>query len=185
MMFLGYMLLFLLTVSILLVVVSVFLYRVIKGSLSHAVKKGSEIASEQQQKWAEREQRKKLPAIIQKAYQQMDSIQKNLDALPDQWRLPLSPVVEQTQDILYKVSSSPDKTDQIRRFFNQTLGALQQLVEKLKTDHAFMDAAQTDKARQNITVLKADLIQHQQKMDKLKRFDFDVVMDVIKARLRH
>lgn len=184
MMYLGFIFLFLILIGVLLAVLLAYSYRAIKGSVSHVVKKGSEIASEQQQKWAEREQRKKLPNIIQKAYQQMDSIQTNLQALPDQWKMPLSPVVEQTQDILYKVSSSPDKTDQIRSFFNQTLGALLQLVEKLKTDYAFMDAEQTDKARQNITVIKADLIQHQQKMDKLKRFDFDVVMDVIKARLR-
>jgi uncharacterized protein YjcR len=184
MMYLGFILLFLILVGVLLAVMLAYSYRAIKGSVSHVVKKGSKIASEQQQKWAEREQRKKLPELIQKAYQQMDSIQKNLETLPDQWKLPLRPVVEQSQDILYKVSSSPDKTDQIRSFFNQTLGALLQLLEKLKTDHAFMDAEQTDKARQNITVIKADLIRHQQKMDKLKRFDFDVVMDVIKARLR-
>ncbi len=184
MMYLGFILLFLMLIGVLLAVLLAYSYRAIKGSVSHVVKKGSEIASEQKQKWAKHEQRKKLPDIIQKAYQQMDDIQANLQALPDQWKMPLNPIVEQTQDILYKVSSSPDKTDQLRSFFNQTLGALLQLVEKLKTDHAFMDAAQTDKARQNITVIKADLIQHQQKMDKLKRFDFDVVMDVIKARLR-
>jgi len=47
-----------------------------------------------------------------------------------------------------------------------------------------MSSDEIEKARQNISVFKADLLNHQETLHKVRRFDFDVVMDVIKARLK-
>lgn len=183
--------LFITLVGLFLTLFFVYLTRIVKGVFSRFVAKSAQLAneaSEQQQKWKkqwrEREQRKKLPEIIQKAYIKYERLQKQVDNLPGQWKQQLLPLLNECEQILFRVSSSPEKVDHIRAFFNQSLDALSQLVEKLETDHAFMSDTQTDKVRQNITLIKADLLHHRKKLDKLKRFDFDVVMDVIKARLK-
>ena len=47
-----------------------------------------------------------------------------------------------------------------------------------------MTKAEIEKAQQNITLFKSDLLHHQETLHKVRRFDFDVTMDVIKARLK-
>lgn len=179
---------FLLIAGFLFTLVTFYIVRKIKRTTKQVIKKSSEFtkefAAEQQQKWSQREQRKQLPEILQKAYVQFDDIQENTRKLPEQWKTPLSPVVDQANVILLAVSTKPELTSHIRSFFNHTLDSLSQLINKLKTDHKHLNDSQTEKARQNIMMFKADLMQHQQTLNKQKEFDFDVLMDVIKARLK-
>ena len=173
-------------------IISYIVIRKIKKGLQYTVKKGAELASKQQQKWTEKEQRKKLPDILQKAFTQYEQLVESHASLPANWKNVLEPVIKQAKEILNEVAEGADindstynkKLNSIRPFFNHSLDALLQFTEKLNSDHAEMSEAQIDKARQNITVFKADLLDHQEKLLKAKRFDFDVSMDVIKARLK-
>lgn len=173
-------------------IVTYIVIKKIKRGLEFTVKKGTEIVNKQQQKWTEKEQRKKLPDILQKGFDRYEKLIASHAKLPAEWRNPLEPVITQAKAILDEVAEDADLSDStnnkklnsIRPFFNHTLDALLQLTEKLNTDHLQMDDIQIKKARENITVFKADLLNHQEKLKKAKHMDFDVLMDVIKARLK-
>jgi hypothetical protein len=174
-----------------------FIYKKVKKGIGYTVKKGAEIANDQQQKWTEKEQRKKLPDILQKGFNDYDKIYTTTISLPEEWRLSIMPIVTKSKEILDEVAlefegfdekakpkEQNKKLNSIRSFFIHSLDALLQFVEKLSSDHQKMSADEIDKARQNINVFKADLLSHQETLHKVRRFDFDVVMDVIKARLK-
>ena len=151
-------------------------------------KKGAEIANGQQQKWKEKEQLKKLPNIIQKGFRDLKDIEASSSTLPNEWQVVVNPLVTQSKEILDEITFNSkvdnNKLNSMRSFFIHTLDALKQFVEKLNNDHKHMTANETKKARQNINVIKADLLHHKQILQKKRKFDFDVLMDVIKARLK-
>lgn len=178
----------LLILLIITIVTGVYLFIKIKRATKIAIKKSSEItrefAAEQQQKWSQREERNKLPDTLQKAYLQFETIERDLQSLPTEWKSALLPVIDQAHVILLAVSTKPKLSNRIRPFFHHSLDSLSQFINKLKSDHHQLSDVQIDKARQNITVFKADLLQHQHTLNRQKEFDFDVLMDVIKARLK-
>jgi len=173
-------------------VFSFIVIRKIKKWLSYTIEKGADLANRQQKKWSEKEQRKKLPDILQKGFDRFDKLLSSYNNLPNEWKNSLAPIIKQAKEILDEVAEDADisdstynkKLNSIRPFFNHTLDALLLFTEKLNMDYTKMDQAQIDKARQNITVFKADLLSHQEKLLKSRRMDFDVLMDVIKARLK-
>lgn len=178
----------LLILLIISIVTGVYLFIKIKRATKIVFKKSSEFtrefATEQQQKWSQREERNKLPNTLQKAYLQFETIERDSQDLPAEWKIALLPVIDQANVILLAVSTKPKLSNRIRPFFHHSLDSLSQFIIKLKSDHAHLSVKQIDKARQNITVLKADLLQHQHTLNKQQEFDFDVLMDVIKARLK-
>ena len=187
----------LLILLLLSIIVIWFIYKKVKKGIGYTVKKGAEIANDQQQKWTEKEQRKKLPEILLKGFSDYDKIYKTTMSLPEEWRLSIMPIVNKSKDILDEVAVEFESFDEhtksneqnkklnsIRSFFIHSLDALLQFVEKLSSDHQKMSTDEIDKARLNINVFKADLLNHQEALHKVRRFDFDVVMDVIKARLK-
>ncbi len=191
----------LLITAIFLGVVVWLVYKKLKKGVSDSIKKGAEIATEQQEKWVEKGQRKKLPSTLQKGFDDYDRMKSLVADLPEAWEHPLQPIIKSAKEVLDEVafeyisedSSSSNssnnprqdkKLNSIRSFFHHSLTALLQLVEKLSTDHAKMNAGEIQKAQENIAILKADLQNHQETLHKVRRFDFDVVMDVIKARLK-
>ncbi len=174
-----------------------FVYRKIKKGIGYTLKKGAEIASDQQQKWTEKGQQKRFPKILQKGFSDYDKIYNTTTNLSKEWELSIMPIVSTAKDILdelalefegdgaqEKYNKENKKLNSIRGFFIHSLDALLQFVEKLNSDHHKMSVDEIEKARQNITVFKADLLCHQETLHKVRRFDFDVVMDVIKARLK-
>ncbi len=187
---------------LLTVIIVWFVYKKVKKGIGFTLKKGAEIATEQQQKWTEQEQRKRFPDILQKGLSDYNKIYNTTVSLPEEWNVSIMPIVNTAKDILDEVSlefeggdkyekkakEKPNKENKklnsIRSFFIHSLDALLQFVEKLKSDHHKMTADEIEKARQNINVFKADLLRHQEILHKVRRFDFDVVMDVIKARLK-
>lgn len=193
---------FVLLILLLLSAIAIwFVYRKVKKGVGYTMKKGAEIANDQQQKWTEKEQRKKLPEILQKGFSDYEKIYTTTISLPEKWHLPLMPIVHKAKDILDEVAlefknsnnnidkktkprEQNKKLNSIRSFFIHSLDALLQFVEKLSSDHQKMSADEIDKALQNINVFKADLLNHQETLHNVRRFDFDVVMDVIKARLK-
>ena len=174
-----------------------FVYKKVKKGIGYTMKKGAEIASDQQQKWTEKGQQKRFPKILQKGFSDYDKIYNTTASLPKEWESSVMPIVSTAKDILdetaleFEGEGAQDipnkenkKLNSIRSFFIHSLDALLQFVDKLSSDHHKMTANEVEKARQNINVFKADLLSHQETLHKVRRFDFDVVMDVIKARLK-
>ena len=54
----------------------------------------------------------------------------------------------------------------------------------MKTDHHHLDAEEKQKAIDNLTVFKDDFDRYDSHIQQARRFDFDVLMDVIKVRLK-
>jgi hypothetical protein len=73
----------------------------------------------------------------------------------------------------------------VRTFYNTSLPAYASFVAKLKTDHLHLDAEEKQKAIENITVFKDDFDRYDSNIQQARRFDFDVLMDVIKVRLKN
>jgi len=179
--------------------VSYFIYRKIKNIIRSAYEKSAALAAEKQQQWKDKENKKHFPQMLQKGFETYDNISQTADKLPNEWSLQLQPLTTQTKQILdelaFKVASinedkknANDKKDDVinsmRTFFIHTLDALQQFIEKIAQDANHMTAEQKSKAEENIQVLMADLAHHQKILDNKRKFDFDVLMDVIKARLK-
>ncbi len=191
---------FILLITILFSIIVIWIvYKKIKRGVEVSVKKGAELANDQQQKWADKAQRKKLPSIVKKGFDNYDQIKLGVENLPNEWKRALNPIVSHSKEILdeialefesdpsahkKKVQRQNKKLNSVRAFFHHSLDALLQFIEKLKTDHKTMSSSEIEKAHENITVFKADLLKHQETLHKVRRFDFDVVMDVIKARLK-
>ena len=184
------------------IVVYVFIKKVKKG-VSTTLQYSKKLANEQREKWSKKEQRNKLPTILQNGLEQFDEIKKSHQTLPNAWLNSLNPIIEQAQAILdeltidaahdleesnknikSKTNKIETKINSIRSFFNHSLDALLQFVIKLNSDHATMAYDEIEKAQQNITIFKSDLLAHQATLKKARKMDFDVLMDVIKARLR-
>ena len=187
-----------LIISVVLVTIVGFLvYRKIRRGIAFTIEKSSEFATEQQQKWQVKEKQKKQPGILQKGLENYTDITNNITYLSNDWQSAFKPLTSIAKNILDEVEDeialevsesagiqSPKKLNAVRPFFNHSLKALLQLTQKIRTDYKAMDAEDTEKARQNITVIKADLLRHQKTLHKGRKMDFDVAMDVIKARLK-
>ena len=195
--------LFILFGTFILSIVGYFLIKKIRKMITHTLEKGKSLAAEQQKKWGQKEQRKKLPEIIQKGLHQYAQIETEMERLPHSWAVALMPITIQAKEILDEVMAEAakniesqnsneesrahlktQKLNAVRPFFNHSLDALLQFVKKLNSDHESMDEHQAEKARQNINIFKADFDSHQAALKKSRKMDFDVLMDVIKARLK-
>jgi ABC-type nickel/cobalt efflux system permease component RcnA len=187
-----------LILSVLIILIGAYIvYRKVRRGIEFTLEKSSEFASEQQQKWEAKEKQKKQPEILQKGLKTYAELHDNINHLPKSWQSSLEPLSHIAKSILDEIEDevileasestgvhSPKKLNTVRPFFNHSLKALLQLTQKIRTDYKAMDAEDTEKARQNITVIKADLLRHQRTLHKGRKMDFDVAMDVIKARLK-
>ena len=175
-------------IFIISVVAIVFLLRMLwskfTGVVTHIVEKSSDIALKQQEKWRQREKRKKLPEEIQKLIVQYEALLESNNALSEGWRQAMQPVYRSLGDIVHILTAAPKKRNKVRRLFSVSMPALEDFIETVKADQKFMNDIEINKAQQNIDVIAEDLQQHEQVLQKSRRFDFDVIMDVIKIRLK-
>ena len=193
-----------LIVSILLIIiVSYLIYKKIRRGIEFTVKKSTEFANDQQKKWEKKDKQEQQPDILRKGFKTYNDIIITVKLLPIEWKSVLEPLTAIAKSILDVVeddsvmaSSSvaesfstksvhtPTKINRIRPFFNHSLNALLQFTQKINTDYKTMDNKDHEKARQNLNIIKADLLSHQKTLNNARKMDFDVTMDVIKARLK-
>ena len=180
--------LILLAIFISSVIAIVFLLRILWEKLTQTVtrlvKKSSNIALQQQEKWKLRERRKKLPPEIQQLIVQYESLLEANSQLSAPWQTAISPVYKVLGDIVHILTAAPKKTHKVRPLFSVSLPALEKFLTIINSDQKFMDDAETKKAQQNIAIICNDLQQYEHILQKSRRFDFDVIMDVIKIRLK-
>jgi len=170
------------------VIAIVFLLRLLWEKLTctvtHLAKKSSTIALRQQEKWKQREKRKKLPSKIQQLIVQYETLLEANKQLSPAWQTAMTPVYATLGDIVHVLTAAPKKITKIPTLFSVSLPALEKFIVTISNDQTFMNDTETKKAQQNIAVICNDLQQHERLLQKSRRFDFDVIMDVIKIRLK-
>jgi hypothetical protein len=175
-------------VFIITVVAIVFLLRFIWNKFTQTVtdviEKGSGVALQQQEKWKRREKRRKLPTEVQQLIVRYETLLESNDVLSASWKKSMQPVYKTLGDIVHILTAKPKKINKVRTLFSVSLPALEKFITTIKADQQFMNATETQKAQHNIDVLYNDLQQHEQVLQTSRRFDFDVIMDVIKIRLK-
>ncbi|MGK0273089.1 MAG: hypothetical protein ACI88H_003766, partial [Cocleimonas sp.] len=120
------------------------------------------------------------------------SIETNINKLPPIWQLKLLPLKQKSNSLLNEISHhlitdesfERSKLNSVRSFFNHSLDALNQFTQKLLSDHKSLSDAEIKRAKENIKLIYDDLLHHEKVLHKTRKFDFDVLMDVIKARLK-
>jgi hypothetical protein len=174
-------------VVVILIVLAIIyaIYRKIRRTVSNAWDKSAEVVFDQQERWKQREALKKQPDFIQKAYQQSEQIKKDSAELPEDWQAQLEPLNADMADILSISINDAKRADKVRTFYNTSLPAYASFVAKLKTDHLHLDAEEKQKAIDNLAVFKTDFDRYDNSIQQARRFDFDVLMDVIKVRLKN
>lgn len=170
---------------IVLLVIAYVIYRKIRSSVSGAWDKSAEAVTDQQRRWKQREALKSQPDFIQKAHKQSEQIERDVIELPPEWQVLLEPLNIDMADILDISIGDAKRADKVRPFYNTSLPAYASYVAKLKTDHLHLDAVEKQKAVDNLTVFKADFERYDNSIQQARRFDFDVLMDVIKVRLKN
>ena len=174
--------------TILLGLAAYFIYRKIRRGIEFTYQKSSELANQQSQKWKQKDQLKKQPKLVQQGFNDFKQAEELLENLPEEWQTALQPLFTKASEILDEIISDPEfennKLDSMRSFFIHTLDALKQFTQKLSTDHKHMSASDIEIARENIIAIDSDLQHYQQILQKKRKFDFDVLMAVIKARLK-
>ena len=173
-------------VAILIVLAVIYaMYRKIRRSISNAWDRSAEVVFDQQERWKQRELLKKQPDFIQKAYQQSEQVKTDAAELPEEWQAQIEPLNVDMTDILSISINDAKRADKVRTFYNTSLPAYASFVAKLKTDHHHLDAEEKQKAIDNLTVFKDDFDRYDSHIQQARRFDFDVLMDVIKVRLKN
>ena len=167
-------------------------YRKIKRGVKYTYDKSTEISSQYMEKWRSQEQRKKLPEIVQIGFDDYQIIEQSISQLPPVWQLKLLPLKQKSNQLLSEISQhliddedfERSKLTSLRSFFNHSLDALKQFSQKLLSDHKSLSEEETQRAKENINVIYKDLLHHEKILHKKRKFEFDVLMDVIKARLK-
>lgn len=170
---------------IILLVIAYLIYRKIRRSVSAAWDKSAEVVTDQQQRWKQREVLKQQPDFIQKAHQQSEQIENDTAELSPEWQALLAPLNSAMTHILDISIGDAKRADKVRTFYNTSLPAYATYVAKLKTDHLHIDSTEKQKAIDNLAVFKADFERYDSSIQQARRFDFDVLMDVIKVRLKN
>ena len=169
-----------------------YIYRKIKRGVKFTYDKSAELSSEYMDKWRNQEQRKKLPKIVQTGFDNYQAIEDAIENLPPVWQLKLMPLKQKSNSLLNEISYhlTEDESfersnfNSVRSFFNHSLDALKQLTQKLESDHKSLSEEDETRVRENIKLIYDDLLRHEKILHKSRKFDFDVLMDVIKARLK-
>lgn len=153
---------------------------------------------QQKQQKKNKTQKEKLPEIIQKGREQFEVIEKNFDSLPREWQQHLEPIIHEAKNILDEITAEAlieyesgtnrpyanKRLNDTRPFLKHTLDSLLQFVKKLTINQDYLDQPAREKALQNIEAFKVDLNHHHDLLAKSRKLDFDIIMDVINARLR-
>lgn len=161
-----------------------FLWNKFTRTITGVIEKSSNVALQQQKKWKRREKRRKLPNEIQQLIVQYETLLESNNVLSTSWQNSMQPVYKALGDIVHILTANPKKINKVRTLFSVSLPALEKFITTIKADQKFMSAIETQKAQHNIDVIYNDLQQHEQVLQKSRRFDFDVIMDVIKVRLK-
>ena len=125
-----------------------------------------------------------LPDYLQRGLERLARVKSMCGELPERWYLLLKPIIARADSITDTVLEQPKHGEGVRSFFTVTLDALEHFIASLDKDHAVMGREEEEKALQSIEIFKSDFIRYEEKLNSKRRFDFQVMTEVIKQRLR-
>lgn len=144
---------------------------------------GNDYVGQQRQDWERRQAEKELPDFLVAGIRRMEAIEQLSDKASNKWQLMLRPVVKQAQDVVDLGAARPEQAEMARSFFTVTLAAMEDFVQALADDHGLMQDAEEEKAKQSLEVLSGDIQKYKAKLESKRRFDLQVMMEVLKQRL--
>ena len=128
--------------------------------------------------------RRDLPIYLQQGVERLARVKALSKNLPERWSLLLQPIIKRAEEISDIVLEQPKRGEGVRGFFTVTLDALENFVVSLSNDHGVMESVEEEKALQSLEVFEGDFIQYENRLNSKRRFDFQVMTEVIKQRLR-
>ncbi|MEE9351647.1 MAG: hypothetical protein V3U78_05260 [Thiotrichaceae bacterium] len=126
---------------------------------------------------------KSVPDFLRQGSLRLKHIDQYVNQLPEKWKLLLNPVIGDAHAMLAMGMSKPDQAQSARSFYTVTLKALEGFAETLVDMKMGMQEEEEEKARQSIEVFMNDIYKYRAKFESKKRFDFHVMMEVIKQRI--
>jgi len=126
---------------------------------------------------------KGVPDFLRLANQRMQNIDRLVLRLDSEWQQQLHLILGYAHELVQKGVARPEQGVIIRSFYTVTLKALESFIQALLDMQETMHADDEEKARQNIDLLMNDIYKYRARLESKKRFDFHVMMDVIKHRL--
>ncbi|MEE9304055.1 MAG: hypothetical protein V3U84_09730 [Thiotrichaceae bacterium] len=148
---------------------------------------GQKFVNNQHEDWKKKQAKQKaeasIPDFLKQASQRLDNIDQSAKQLTEKWQLLLNPVILDSHEMLQRGIAKPEQAHFSRNFFTVTLKALEGFTEALVDMNEGMQDQEEEKARQNIAVFMNDIYKYRAKFEARKRFDFHVMMEVIKQRL--
>ena len=178
---------FILIVGIVASVLSLFLIFAIIRWVKQLFSASSQFVNDQHKDWQakqyDKEAEKNMPGFLVEGKKRLQHINQQSDLLNEKWQLLLRPVIDDSQFLLNTAIDKPEQAQAARSFFTVTLKTLDGFTEALVDMKGVMQNDEEEKAKQNIEVFMTDIYKYRAKIESKKRFDFHVMMEVIKQRL--
>ncbi len=148
---------------------------------------GRDYVGGQYQRWkmerAAKEAEKRVPDFLKQAGERLRHIDSQVEQLHPKWQGRMQPLIREAKTLWQRSLVNPEQSDNIRSFFTVTLKALEGLTQALLDMQGVMQPAEAAKAQQNIERLMTDVYKYRARLESKKRFDFHVMMELIKQRL--
>ena len=142
----------------------------------------------QSEKQAEERVKKNIPVFLREASKRVTHIDQLSEQLSSKWQHLTNPLVKETHEILKVGMANLEQAQLVRPYFTTTLKALEGFIEALvdmkavNQDTDVMHVEEERQAKDTIEVLLNDTYKYRAKLESKKRFDFYVMMEVIKQR---
>jgi len=175
---------FVLVLGLIATVVSLYLIFAIIRWIKRLFSTTTEFANTQHQDWKSRQSEKNIPVHLKEANKRLKRIQKHSEQLSAKWQFLLNPVIEGAQELINTGLEKPDQTQSIRTFYTVTLKTLESFTQTLVDVGSTLQKAEEEKAKQSIELFMTDVYKYRSKVNSKKHFDFHVMMDMIKQRLK-
>lgn len=172
-------------ISILLLITSILSILLVFNLIKWTKKlfaSGKNFTHQQHQNWKTKQSEKNIPSYLREAKKRMDHIDRLNKQLTGKWQLLTSPLIKQSDDMLQLGITKPQQAEISRSFYTITLKATESFIEALVHMNEVMQDLEEEKARDNIEVLLKDTYKYRAKLESKKRFDFHVMMEVMKQR---
>lgn len=128
---------------------------------------------------------KLLPSFMKKGIAQFDHSLSLMSELSHDWQEQLVSIASRAEAVIEMSAQKKKQARQIRTFFTVSLPAFERLIMALQADANFMTDAEAEKVRLNIKILERDFTRHYEQISDSRKFDFDVVMESIKQRIKY
>ncbi len=143
---------------------------------------------QQRQNWKTRQAENNVPRFMRDASKRLAHVDLLVEQLPRKWQHLIDPLVKEAHELVRMGMEKSEQVGLIRNYYTTTLKAVERLIEglvEMRSLHMNTDVMQETeerKAKEAIEILIKDTYKYQSKLVSKKKFDFHVMMEVIKQR---